>query len=202
MKLSELKVGDKFRFVDSDTVEELTCEPRIRGMDGMQESVRWSPHAGYRYCFSDEEVTPIPKHEYKVGEWVQCDSIDGIQDRNLSFIRVGQKYKVESLLEHFGMFSAQMRNTKGDCDAVYYLLDRFSPTEEPKPQYKPYSDLRVLVGQRIKWKDDGEVRLVVQATESTCWTINGDGDAMEYDRKEMLEMTTHIDGTPCGELVE
>jgi len=71
-----------------------------------------------------------------------------------------------------------------------------------EPQYKPYSDLRLLVGKAIRWKDGGEVRLVIQARVDSCVTVDDDGDTSNYDRDQMLEDTTHLDGTPCGELME
>lgn len=123
----------------------------------------------------------------------------------LSELKVGDKFMLNGLLcellaarECDGKPQFSIWNKHG-FDIVFADLDvsRFI-----EPQYKPYSDLRVLVGKPIKWKDDGEVRLVVQATDGTCWTINGDGDAVEYDRVEILEITTHLDGTPCGELIE
>ena len=203
MKLSELKVGDKFRAakaVDPNEYGEVIAEPRKHPLTDDIEVAVWLSTCGYTACGADREVIPIPTHEYKVGDWVQCDSVDGVAESLREFLRVGEKYKVDSLLEHHGMLTAQMRNTKGDCDAVYYLLDRFSPTEEPKPQYKPYSDLRVLVGKvRVQVRHDGISplhQMVTDASESYAWI-----GVKTRSPSDVLADWTHLDGTPCGELV-
>ena len=198
MKLSELKVGRQFRTASGGRINEFR-ESRTR-KDGTTEFVCWNDD-GFDIFFVDREVIPIPTHEYKVGDWVQCDSVDGMSERNREFMRVGAKYTIDSFLELDGKMTSQMRNTIGKCDAVYYWLDRFSPTEEPKPQYKPYSDLRVLAGKvLVQVRLDGNSplhQMVTDASESSAWLGN-----KTRNPNEILSGWTYLDGTLCGELVE
>ena len=195
MKLSELKVGDKFRFRNNaEAIYECASPPRLRN-NGKPEVSIWSDVGGFYGALTELDVIPIP--EYKVGDWVQCDSVDGVAERHREFMRVGRKYRVDSLLEDNWKWLAQMRNTEGICDAVYYMLDHFSPAEEPKPQYKPYSDLRVLVGKVLKTKDGSTDFMLFRCGETSAWIGPGTSASANF----VLNNYTYLDGTPCGELV-
>ena len=201
MKLGELKVGDKFRIDGCNVQREKVCERQCQsGFEDGIEVVVWSELYGFSIKSPSIAVHPTPKHEYKVGDWVQCDSVDGVFAQYREFMRVGDKYEMVSISNKPGSDAAQVRNAKGHSDGVYYLLDRFSPTEEPKPQYRPYPDLRVLVGKVLSCDNDERQLLCTEAVEQKAWI--GHDCRGGWCAEEVLSQCTHLDGTPCGELVE
>ena len=72
-----------------------------------------------------------------------------------------------------------------------------------EPQYKPYSDLTKLLGVGVKHIATGQRQLIVVLAENTiqCVVLDEDGDALQLDNNDLYQCYTHLDGTPCGELV-
>ena len=67
------------------------------------------------------------------------------------------------------------------------------------PTYKPYSDLTPLAGKTLKLKSFGASVLVIEANRLRAWA----GRAINnVDAEYIFVNVTHLDGTPCGELVQ
>ena len=129
MKLSELKVGDKFCFTDDrhDQLEVTDIRTRI---DGTRQACFWSETSGF-FSLSDT------------------------------------------------------------CNPEVELIT--------DPVYKPYSDLRPLVGKSLTINADGDNAnfLVVWASRKLAQV--GIGNELR-DAQYIFNWYTHLDGSPCGEL--
>lgn len=67
MKLSDLKVGDKFRWAGESYVYELICI-RVRGRDGATEWAYWNDHTGFLLTATNcnvELITEPPEPKYR-----------------------------------------------------------------------------------------------------------------------------------------
>ena len=132
-KLSDLKVGDKFRFCDDDGVDDLVVREVIasRTYDGDNEVCIWSQEYGFAARPWSDEVIPIRE-----------------------------------------------------------------------PQYRPYSDLRVLLLKALAIKGQEDHVVVIHATKSNMIISTSDGELVGYNSDDALRYTEYLDGTPCGELCE
>ena len=122
----------------------------------------------------------------------------------LSDLKVGDKFRFTTLLETMEFVDSRNRDN-GTLEHCYwsgvrgYCSTIHDADVELMPQYKPYPDLRVLVGKTIRNKMNDGVHLVVAAVDDIA-AIGSVERPMSAE--QILDLHTHLDGTPCGELVE
>ena len=102
-KLSDLKVGDKFRFADDreSTEEVLIDGPRKRGFDGQDEWSYWNANQGYRCSAHDSEVVPIREPEYR--PYSDQRAFEPHRDRWLREVAIKRRIRV-SMYDNYGFW--------------------------------------------------------------------------------------------------
>lgn len=128
----------------------------------------------------------------------------------LSDLKVGDKFRFASAVERWG--NAVVREYLGFVNHAHtFTLQEIGVgweetnaevelvTDPPKPKYRPYSDLRPLVGKVVVHQDGSHG--VINWADSTHFQFGG-ADADLFPAQELLGHYTHLDGTPCGKLVE
>lgn len=76
---------------------------------------------------------------------------------------------------------------------------RIAP-EPPKPKYRPYNDNELigLVGNRLKYKQTGDVLLVLGALQTDVAIRLSFVAAPNQDGESLFNNFTHLNGSPCG----
>lgn len=191
VKLSDLKVGDKFRFANSIGIWGNVIAREYRGF----------VNGAHTFTLQDIGVG-----------WENIDhEVELITDPPVTKYRVGDRVRIKEDADKYMEVRSGMRKYLGKTATVKYINDEnwlqcdnswhWHPEAvelAPEPQYRPYSDLRPLVGKVVKHRDGSHG--IINWADATYFQFGG-ADADLFPAQQLLANYTHLDGTPCGELV-